>query len=696
MRFLLSHYSPEDVLTHLRFLVRIRWLAIGAVGVLLLTGYRMGLDAALLRSSSYVLFVVALINALAARVYRQAQQRPQFLPWAMGVGFFQALTDLMGILLGIHYLPFGYIRLSVLFLVLYFGGMAVVFPLPQSLPLILLGVIAYGGMVWAYARGILPVWNPSGRALVPSRPELVLETLSAIILGFINGALLYAINRRLQHARKDLELRQEWLMRLHHLTQNGLRSQSLKGLIQQISHELCHLTKAQGCAFCCQMEHATWIIPAKAMRAFRHEDIESLLRALEEEIQKDGEPFSPRFRKFGEGGVLGLRLDLTSVQRGYRAWILLWYPEAQVPQHPHPALLQQIQTTSTLLLSQALAREELHKKVHILASLAQTAHRLSQTMDLNTLFRLIVEQGCAIVNAPRGTLCLIAPPESDKRLVCPYARGVSREYLEYVENHYTQMPGFQLLAREEETVIHIPDVRKSNLPKLQEAAQRVGFQAVTYLRIASPERVLGALVFYWEAPRTLHPYEYDALYLFAAQTGTILHNAQMYAFLQSEAQTDPLTGLYNRRALFRLLESEIRRAQRHRHPLSLLLIDLDNFKRVNDRFGHSVGDLVLRQVAHHLRHFVGDLGIVTRYGGDEFVVILPETCAEEAQQLVRRLHKHFRNFTPDVPESLNTSITLSVGVATYPQDGTKPQDLIEVADQRMYEEKGNNHRQFAA
>lgn len=690
-RFFLSSYSSEDILTHLQFLVRARWLAIMALTFLVLAGKGLGLDAPRRQFSGYILLFIGLINALASWIYHQARPSSRLMPWAIRVGFFQALADLIGILLGIHYFPLGHLRLSVLFLVLYFGGMVVVFPLPQSLLLTLLGVITYSGMMWAYAQQILPLWDPSGHAMVPSRSEILFETFSAVILGLINGALLYVINSRLQRARKDAELRQEWLTRLHHLTQNGLRSQRLEDLIQQITHKLCELTTAQGSALYLHTAHTTLIVPTKAMRAFRYEDIEALFRSLEEEAQKKEHPPEAQTRRFVAGSVLALPLDLASVRRGYRSWLLLWYPDKQAAQSLHPILLQQIQTTSTLLLSQALTREEWRKKVHILAALAQTAHRLSQTMDLDTLFKLIVEQGCALVNAPRGVLCLISPPEEEKNVICPYARGVSRAYLDYVEDNYSQMPGLQLLARAEETVIHIPDVSKNNNPRLQEMAQKAGFQAITYLRIASPERLLGALILYWDTPYPLRPDEYDALYLFTAHTGTILYHAQMYALLQSQAQTDALTGLYNRRALFRLLEDEIRRTQRHQRPLSLLLIDLNGFKRVNDRFGHGVGDLVLRQVAHYLQHILRDCDIVARYGGDEFVVLLPETSTEEAHQIARRLHQLFRNFTPDTPEPLNPPITLSIGVATYPEDGIEPQHLIKVADQRMYEEKKNNN-----
>ena len=689
MRFFLSYYSSEDVLTHLRILVRIRWVAIAALSVLLLTGKQLGVDVALLRISASILVIVALVNALSSLVYDHAQHDSTFLPWAMTLGFVQALTDLIGILLGIHYLPVGHIRLSVLFLVLYFGGMAVVFPLPQSLPLILLGILAYSGMVWAYTNRILPAWDPSGKVIIPSRQELLLETLSAITLGVINGVLLYAINGRLQRIRKEAESHQERMTQLQHLTQNGLRSQSLEDLIRLITHELCDLLGAQGCTFYLRMENTTHLVSAKAMHNFQRADIEVLLRSIEETPQEE-RPSTALFREFRNGSVLAIRSNLESVHRGYRAWILLWFSDEKTPRNIDPSLFQQIQTTITLLLSQALAREELHQKVHILASLAQTAHRLSQTLDLNTLFRLIVEDGCALVNASRGVLCLITPFEGKKRFICPYARGIPHLYLDYVEKNYTQMPGFHLLARKEDAVIHIPDVSKSGIPALQEAAKKLGFQAITYLRISAPEQLLGALVLYWEKPYILQPYEYDALYLFAAQAGTILHNAQMYAFLQAEAQTDPLTGLYNRRALFRLLESEIQRCRRHQRPLSLLLIDLDDFKRVNDRFGHNIGDIVLRQVAHHLRQALGDTSILTRYGGDEFVVVLPETSPEEAWRIAQNIHQRFQNFIPDIPEPLNPPITLSIGVATYPQDGTDPHTLIEVADRRMYKAKGNH------
>lgn len=152
------------------------------------------------------------------------------------------------------------------------------------------------------------------------------------------------------------------------------------------------------------------------------------------------------------------------------------------------------------------------------------------------------------------------------------------------------------------------------------------------------------------------------------------------------ARLDPLTGLYNRRWLDEVLAREYRRSARDRRPLSFLMIDLDLFKRINDVHGHLIGDEVLRILASRLRNAMAGRGIASRFGGEEFAVLLPETPKSEGAGAAERIRL-------SVEEQVNQGgrwtqkVTVSVGVATWPENGKTPEALLVAADQALYAAK---------
>ncbi|HEU4699106.1 MAG TPA: diguanylate cyclase [Gemmatimonadales bacterium] len=160
------------------------------------------------------------------------------------------------------------------------------------------------------------------------------------------------------------------------------------------------------------------------------------------------------------------------------------------------------------------------------------------------------------------------------------------------------------------------------------------------------------------------------------------------------AETDPLTGCANRRALMERLEQEMDRAARYATMLTALMLDIDNFKQINDTYGHLVGDAVLKQLAHLLKREQRSVDVVARYGGEEFVVLLPETTSTEsrnfAERVLRRVQEH------DFGEAHRpVRVTVSIGIASYPDERvTDGRSLLEIADGHLYRAKNEGRNRI--
>jgi len=171
------------------------------------------------------------------------------------------------------------------------------------------------------------------------------------------------------------------------------------------------------------------------------------------------------------------------------------------------------------------------------------------------------------------------------------------------------------------------------------------------------------------------------------------------AALRQLAGTDELTGLYNRREIRRLLEAEIERCRRYQRFLSLIIIDVDHFKQVNDTYGHTAGDEVLRQIAGIVRSHIRSVDRAARYGGEELVILLPETSDSGAYKAAERIRKAIAAHT-FIPEErsgneylLPVRMTASIGVACFPTNATSGDALIEAADRALYTAKNQGRNQ---
>ena len=178
------------------------------------------------------------------------------------------------------------------------------------------------------------------------------------------------------------------------------------------------------------------------------------------------------------------------------------------------------------------------------------------------------------------------------------------------------------------------------------------------------------------------------LEILAGHIGACLVQQEQGEALQRLAETDPLTWLFNRRHFDNRLEGETNRALRAEHLLALLMIDVDKFKTINDRFGHRVGDQVLKGVASAIKQAVRLYDVPTRYGGDEFAIILPEADTDVASRVARRIFEKLEAVAlPGEMRDAGMGIGLSIGVATFPRPLGDASALVEAADTAMYRAK---------
>jgi diguanylate cyclase (GGDEF)-like protein len=327
--------------------------------------------------------------------------------------------------------------------------------------------------------------------------------------------------------------------------------------------------------------------------------------------------------------------------------------------------------------------ERLAAHVSEMELLLEVSNAISGTLEMPELLDTLGGLMCARFGVSEFSVMLV--DDATGELVVEASAGDGPRTTRGMRFHLGEGITGEVAARGQ--TIYVPDVAKD--PRYQEQKRhRPATGSFLGVALRSKGTILGVMNLNRPREDAFSPQETRLVEAIGSQAALAIANARLYQQTLELSFTDSLTGIPNRRQLFVRLEHELSRSLRFGDPLSVLMIDLDLFKRINDEHGHSAGDAVLRGVALALRRSIRKIDIVARYGGEEFCVVLPRVAKPEACEVAEKLRRAVAATALPAPEGLGPlTVTISVGVATLGTDAQDVKGLIDKADSALYEAK---------
>jgi diguanylate cyclase (GGDEF)-like protein len=310
----------------------------------------------------------------------------------------------------------------------------------------------------------------------------------------------------------------------------------------------------------------------------------------------------------------------------------------------------------------------------------QLTRSLTSSFDLDTILRTILDHMEHTVGADLWTLLM--QDEKSKELHYAIAAGGEQEALRDLRVKVGEgIAGW--VVEHGETLI-VPEATHDPRLESDPQAKRGIVRSVIALPLRGRKGTHGVIEIYNPRAEQLTDYTIAFLHILADHAAIAIENARDVSRIQQLTITDDTTGLYNVRHLYDVLERELNNCLRHNQPLGLAFIDLDRFKLVNDAHGHLIGSELLTRVGQRLKKHSRKQDWCFRYGGDEFVILLPETSAVQANAHANSLLRHLMSTPFRMKNGLEVSVSASIGLATAPTDGEDVHSMIGVADARMY------------
>ena len=332
---------------------------------------------------------------------------------------------------------------------------------------------------------------------------------------------------------------------------------------------------------------------------------------------------------------------------------------------------------------------DLNKTLHNLSILYNISQAVNFIDDLKRLISVILDKAIDTVNAEKGSLMLYDP--SDNTLQVKVVYGLKdKKHEDDINNGLVECqkikPDVGIAGKvytEKRSIITNLGGRD---PRFNQLDSDNNVSSLICVPLIAKGECIGIInITNKKNGKLFNKKDLEFIEALANQAAIAVDNAQLYEL----ATKDGLTKLYIHRHFYFLLESEIKRVQRYHHVLSLIMLDIDDFKRVNDTYGHLVGDIVLKEIATTIQKTIRHVDIPARYGGEEFTIILPETSAINAVTIAERLRGKIKEIAVKVDEDTIIRPTVSIGIAEYPNAADNIKDLIDAADKALYMSKAH-------
>jgi diguanylate cyclase (GGDEF)-like protein/putative nucleotidyltransferase with HDIG domain len=328
-----------------------------------------------------------------------------------------------------------------------------------------------------------------------------------------------------------------------------------------------------------------------------------------------------------------------------------------------------------------------HREIYALYEIAQT---MGTSLGVSDTMALIASRLSSLV--PFSSCALFLQSDDKETLYCRFTTGADSEIIQQLELKVGQgLTGWVAKNRR-------PLVNARPGADLEAAGSNMqtSLQSALVCPLVFGDRLIGTLAVYHTTTSFYRDDHRRLLDRVCEQAAAVIHNSIIFEQTHEASLTDPLTGLPNTRFMFMHLTRELARAERLESEVSLLVMDLNDFKEINDTYGHQTGDRALREVAQVLRTTIRPYDICVRYAGDEFIVVLAGCGADEAEHKRQELQQAVDNLVFEARQGTTISISISAGAAVFPQDGDSYDALLAMADSRMYldknSRKGDTHR----
>ena len=327
-----------------------------------------------------------------------------------------------------------------------------------------------------------------------------------------------------------------------------------------------------------------------------------------------------------------------------------------------------------------MASADQDRQLYELKIFHDVAKALTSTLDLDTILQTIMEKMAAYFEPATWSLIMIDESSQEPYFAASVGRGAEGLALLRMSDGSTLTEW--VIAHGE--TLAIENINSdAGIDPASRSKSFDGIGPVVCVPVRTAGKILGVIQL---VNIDMEVYTRSKLLLqtLTDYAAIAIENARAVHRIQELSITDDCTGLYNARHLFTVIGEEVHRSSRFGYEFTLLFLDLDHFKRVNDEHGHLVGSKVLAEVGECLRENLRLVDAAFRYGGDEFAILLPQTSCDAGLRVARRISTvfHGRRWLPD--ESFHVDLRASIGIATYPADATTPQSIVQRADEMMY------------